>query len=1311
MKISYDYIINISDMEIWLCSPNEERLACILATDRTLDACFNDLSIFKMTVAETEQSEAYYDMLETMRLIELTDIGYFQITDVQEVDTGNGKSKQITAESYQTVFKRFGIDIENRVYCLYNKTDPTACLRTNTDESFIPSIIGELHDQVGVQLNVQLNDIEPTEKYSEWTITFVDSSLQYSTGGTGTCRTMDENVEYAYDLLVNKVEEAFGCVVVFDYQYKTIKFYSIETVATRKNAYLSYENLLTEMNVTEDSSDIVTVMRCSGDGLDISLVNPTGTGYLVDFSYYMDEVHHKWMSQELIDLLKAWKHEVHEYKVTYRVQVVGYRLSVAAVLKTQAELTTETKILQDLQVARDTYAQAQVANTATSISGSVITGEDVLVGKKSLSSASDYYNQTFETTRTVTAYKVRPVWNSSTGAFAFNSTDRFTGTAQEASDAGYKYFMDGDTRSYCELRYKASVDSETQTATYPIISFYRFVAYKYVYAFIALHDKQAAKLKAEVAQSESDANSHLAQMKEISDALNLPSYFSSHPDEYAELKKYWVEGNYEDPSIAVLDSTPMDEQVNLAIELMETGEQELSKVCQPRFKLSITTANCFASPELSEIAKTLVLGDILTIEKKADELWYYPVLLKIIFNFDDPTQLQLELANSLRLDDWGYTMADLITDASSTSRSVSANWQELMAFKNDRDRLYNLVENPLNSALRAANANMTNQNFAVDTTGILGRVVTGEGDSSETSPEQIRILNNMILFTRDNWETAAAAFGKIEFDDPTNPGSTITAYGLVADALIGRIIVGESMYIANDSNTISLNGSGITIKNSNNNIVFSASTSGDAYISGRVVATTGKIGGWTINETSLSNSGMIPGTTSTYGVFLSAPAPDNISADDYAISVAYVGTTYFAVTYGGKLISKNSDIDGKIVAREGSIGGWNITSSNGINKTAGNYTIAVQAGSTTTDPAFYVKYTNGSTAEDMFRVNNDGSMIANNAVIKGQVTASTLTVSGALHTSYTTNSTTGVKRYTVTAENDLAVNGTTSTSTLSAGTIIGTSRFNVNGSATTASVVVTAKYDGPVDGGASISFTFANVSSYWANSTGATFEFYIISRRNNQYVDDKVTINVPSNPNNFTATYQFSGILYYGLSLNPLTSSSTAPSVSSSVTRTVTQTVASGSSGTFAAITIISGCSIVPEMGNVANLGLSSNKWNDVWCVNVPTSSSARMYKTDIKPFDDRHDAFFDGLIPCQFKFKNGESGRDHYGFVVDEVRTALDKANISTNECAAYVLNNPEEPDGEGSLRYGEFVALNTWEIQRLKARIAELEKLIELR
>lgn len=1309
MRISYDYIKNQSDMEIYLCNPSEDRIACILATDRTFEACFNDLSIFRMTVAETEQSEAYYDMLETMRLIELTDIGYFQITDVQEVDTGNGKSKQITAESYQTVFKRFGIDIENRVYCLYNKTDPTACLRTNTDESFIPSIIGELHDQVGVQLNVQLNDIEPTEKYSEWTITFVDRSLQYSTGGTGTCRTMDENVEYAYDLLVNKVEEAFGCVVVFDYQYKTIKFYSIETVAARKNAYLSYDNLLTEMNVTEDSSDIVTVMRCSGDGIDISLVNPMGTGYLVDFSYYMDEVNHRWMSQELIDLLKAWQAEVEDQQIDYARKVRRYHAAIGRVLSKQSELATETKIIQDLQLARDTYAQAQIASTATSISGSVIIGEDVLVGKKSLSSASNYYSQTFETTRTVTAYKVRPVWNLNTGTFAFNSTDRFTGTAQEASDAGYKYFIDGDTRSYCELRYKASVNSETQTATYPVISFYRYVAYKYVYAFITLHDKQAAKLKAEIASEQSAADGYAADMKAISDALNLPSYFSSHPTEYAELKKYWIEGNYEDPSIAVLDSTTLAEQMELAQDLMAVGKKELSKVCQPRFKLTITAANCFASPELSDIADTLVLGDILTVEKEEGNIWYYPVLLKIIFNFDDPTQLQLELANSLRLDDWGYTMADLITDASATSRSVSANWQELMAFTNDRNRLYNLVENPLNSALRAANANMTNQNFAVDTTGILGRVVTGEGDSSETSPEQIRILNNMILFTRDNWETAAAAFGKIEFDDPTNPGSTITAYGLVADALIGRIIVGESMYIANDSNTISLNGSGITIKNSNNNIVFNASTSGDAYISGRVVANSGKIGGWTVNETSLSNSGLIPGTTSTYGVFLSAPAPDNISANDYALSVAFLGNTQFAVTYGGQLIGRNSDIAGKIVARDGSIGGWNITSSNGINKTAGSYTVAVQAGTTAANPAFYVKY--NPTNEDMFRVNNNGSMVANDAIVKGQIVATSFSVPGAMFTSYTTNSSTGVKTYTINVENNLAVNGVTSTPTLVVGSIMGTRTFYESSTSGTGSVTVTATYDGNVDDGVSIKFAFTNMNSYWANTSGGTFDFYIISRRNTRYVDDKVTISVPASPSDYTATYRFSGVVYIGLSSTPLTNSETTPSVSSSVSKLITQPGRAGSGGTYPSVAISSGYSIVPEMGDVASLGIPSVRWRNIYLYNNPNVSSARMYKSDIGSFDERHDVFFDGLIPRHFKLKKGDSGRDHYGFIVDEVRTALDKANISTDECAAYVLNNPEEPDGEGSLRYGEFVALNTWEIQKLKARIAELEKQIGLR
>jgi hypothetical protein len=55
-----------------------------------------------------------------------------------------------------------------------------------------------------------------------------------------------------------------------------------------------------------------------------------------------------------------------------------------------------------------------------------------------------------------------------------------------------------------------------------------------------------------------------------------------------------------------------------------------------------------------------------------------------------------------------------------------------------------------------------------------------------------------------------------------------------------------------------------------------------------------------------------------------------------------------------------------------------------------------------------------------------------------------------------------------------------------------------------------------------------------------------------------------------------------------------------------------------------------------------------------------------------------------------------------------MDNSGVDTNECGAYCLFDIDKPDGEGGIRYEEFVALNTWQIQRLKSRVAQLEKIV---
>ena len=103
---------------------------------------------------------------------------------------------------------------------------------------------------------------------------------------------------------------------------------------------------------------------------------------------------------------------------------------------------------------------------------------------------------------------------------------------------------------------------------------------------------------------------------------------------------------------------------------------------------------------------------------------------------------------------------------------------------------------------------------------------------------------------------------------------------------------------------------------------------------------------------------------------------------------------------------------------------------------------------------------------------------------------------------------------------------------------------------------------------------------------------------------------------------------------------------------------------------------------------------------------SSRLSKTNIQSFNNQHNILFDNLQPRQFEYINGASHRLHYGMIVDEVATALQKAGLTTQECAAYCLIDQSKPDGEGGLRYSEFIALNTWQIQLLKPRVSDLEQ-----
>ena len=118
--------------------------------------------------------------------------------------------------------------------------------------------------------------------------------------------------------------------------------------------------------------------------------------------------------------------------------------------------------------------------------------------------------------------------------------------------------------------------------------------------------------------------------------------------------------------------------------------------------------------------------------------------------------------------------------------------------------------------------------------------------------------------------------------------------------------------------------------------------------------------------------------------------------------------------------------------------------------------------------------------------------------------------------------------------------------------------------------------------------------------------------------------------------------------------------------------------------------------------------------------SSDRNRKNSITYDLEAYDAVFDALKPAFYKYNDGTSGRLHGGFIAQDCEDAVLGAGLTASDYALYCKspvykldeNGDETNEIEGydySVRYSEIVPLNTYEIQKLKKRVKELESRLE--
>lgn len=138
-----------------------------------------------------------------------------------------------------------------------------------------------------------------------------------------------------------------------------------------------------------------------------------------------------------------------------------------------------------------------------------------------------------------------------------------------------------------------------------------------------------------------------------------------------------------------------------------------------------------------------------------------------------------------------------------------------------------------------------------------------------------------------------------------------------------------------------------------------------------------------------------------------------------------------------------------------------------------------------------------------------------------------------------------------------------------------------------------------------------------------------------------------------------------------------------------------------------------PAVSGKYALGWSNALWSEVYASTPSINTSDETKKKDIVRDISRYNDFFDGLMPCSYRFIDGNSGRIHLGMIAQDIEKTMMKCGISDMDFAGFIKSPREDAEGntidgeyDYALRYAEFIPMLIWQVQKLKARVAELEE-----
>lgn len=780
----------------------------------------------------------YYDRIIKNKLLHIDGFGYFVIQDYEEAYEDKVHNKTITAYSAEYMLNTKGINL-TFVTTAGNINDTSSTTVVTSNYFFYRA------QQPEKSLLHQLIKVVPL-----WSIGYVSPSLMTKS------RSFSETDKGLYGFLTNEVSQSYEALFVFDNENFTINAYDTTEVVKSTNIMLSFDNLIKNATVSELSDDVYTVINVSGaENLTIAKINPNGTKKLFCLDYYTGvldknatnyyENYNEWITDN------ALKKKVLEWErdcktAIYDTSSTSYGSWTALQKKFNLLLLTQKAELTDMQ----SYYDAASKNMSQYTDYPDVDSIPVYAKWVGFLFKEEQGWVTYGEAKK-NDYEIL----DSSGVKTYTTDDRHTVTLYtywknyaQACETNLNILKNGGRLYSVRKADFESTESINPDYNIPASSTVQATG-KIVSAKVENHSVNPSGGASKYAIEALNTELKFIQ-SERDKIVNKYSYDKHFTDaEKMALDPYIIEGSFSDDTFIVTDSmetkdysssetkvqvidssgdisvktvgeltqndTIMDD-IYVAGQLVDAGYEKLKVVSQPSFSFELESANFFFIEkfkpfidQLIQIEKTSgsLFGCIINVELD-DGNWVYPYLQEIEINYEDPDSFTMKFGNRFRLSNDTYTFNELHNETTSAVSSVGSLLSAVSqpVVNGTIDAVTSYMKTALNLANQSIKATEDNE-FTFGSYGIKGRQKSDkDGNINGYSPEQLWISNNKICFTNDGWTTTKAVFGKVLVDGKES-------YGLIADSIVGSLIMGNNLIISNSNKTFTMNENGLTVKN------------------------------------------------------------------------------------------------------------------------------------------------------------------------------------------------------------------------------------------------------------------------------------------------------------------------------------------------------------------------------------------------------------------------------------------------------------------------------------------------------------------